>query len=116
MKKKKRLAPNYLDTVFVPSPQRPWRQEENGSVVIDVENKGLHHRIAQKFWHKPKVSHISLDAYGTALWNLMDGRNTVYDIVMEMEKQFPGEEERMLDRVVTFLGTLQNNRFIIKKK
>jgi Coenzyme PQQ synthesis protein D (PqqD). len=116
MSKKKRIAPNYMDTVFVPSPQRPWCKGEDGSVVIDVENKGPHHRIAQKFWHKPKVSHISLDAYGTALWNLMDGKNTVYDIVMAMKKQFPGEEDRMLDRVVTFLGTLQNNRFIIIKK
>lgn len=116
MNKKKRITSNFMDTVFVPSPQRPWRNEEDGSVVIDVENKGPHHRIAQKLWHKPKVSHISLDAYGTALWNLMDGRNTVYDIVMAMKKQFPGEEDRMLDRVVTFLGTLQNNQFIIVKK
>ena len=52
----------------------------------------------------------------TGLWNLMDGRNTVYDIVVEMKRQFPGEEDRMLDRVVTFLGILQNNRFIIVKK
>lgn len=116
MKKKRKIAPNFMDTVFVPSPQRPWRQGEDGYVVIDVENKGPHHRIAQKIWHKPRVSHISLDAYGTSLWKLMDGRNTVYDIVMAMKKQFPREEDRMLDRVVTFLGTLQNNRFIIKKK
>ncbi len=46
----------------------------------------------------------------------MNGSNTVYDIVMAMKEQFPQEEDRMLDRVVTFLGTLQNNRFIIKKK
>lgn len=116
MGKKKKLAPNYMDTVFIPLPSRPWRQGEDGIVVIDVENKGLHHRIAQKFWHKPKVSHISLDAYGTALWNLMDGKNTVYDIIMAMKEQFPGEEDRMLDRVVTFLGTLQNHQFIVIKR
>ena len=94
-----------MDTVFLPNPDRPWHRSRDGKIVIDVENRGIHHRIAQKIWHKPKVSHISLDAYGSALWECM-----------AMKEQFPQEEDRMLDRVVTFLGTLQNNRFIIKKK
>lgn len=115
MSKKKKIAPNYMDTIFFPNPDRPWHRGKDGKVVIDMENKGLHHRIAQKIWHKPKVSHISLDSYGTALWEQLDGKHTVYDIVMAMKEQFPGEEDRMLDRVVTFLGTLQNNRFIIKR-
>lgn len=105
-----------MDTVFLPNPDRPWHRSRDGKIVIDVENRGIHHRIAQKIWHKPKVSHISLDSYGSALWECMNGSNTVYDIVMAMKEQFPQEEDRMLDRVVTFLGTLQNNRFIIKKK
>lgn len=116
MNKKKKISPNYMDIIFLPNPERPWRQGEDGCIVVDVENKGVHHRIAQKFWHKPKVSHISLDCYGSALWKLMDGRHTVYDIVQHMKQQFPEEKDRMLDRVVTFLGTLYNNRFIIKKK
>lgn len=115
MSKIKKIAPNYMDIIFLPNPERPWREGRDGNIVIDVENKGLHHRIAQKFWHKPKVSHISLDRYGSALWKLMDGKRTVYDIVMAMKEQFPGEEDRMLDRVVTFLGTLDNNRFIHAK-
>lgn len=112
----KKIAPNYMDTIFLPSPDRPWHRNGDGKIVVDVENRGIHHRIAQKIWHKPRVSHISLDTYGSALWERLDGSNTVYDIVMAMKEQFSQEEDRMLDRVVTFLGTLQNNRFIIKKK
>ena len=104
-----------MDTIFLPNPDRPWHRGKDGKIVIDVENKGPHHRIAQKIWHKPKVSHISLDAYGTALWEQLDGKHTVYDIIKAMKERFPEEEDRMLDRVVTFLGTLQNNRFVIKK-
>ena len=111
--RKKKIAANYMDTVFLPNPQRPWHVREDGMVVIDMENKGPHHWIAQKIWHKPRVSHIALDKYGSALWKLMDGKNNVYDIVLAMKELFHEEEDRMLDRVVAFLGTLQNNRFII---
>lgn len=85
-------------------------------IVIDMENKGFYHRIAQKFFHRPKVSHIALDAYGTAVWKAFDGNRSVFDVVCLMKKQYPKEEKRMLDRVVTFLHTLQVNRFIIIKK
>jgi len=46
------------------------------------------------------------------VWNSIDGKNTVYDIVLIMEQAFPDEKERMLDRVVTYMAILQNNRFI----
>jgi hypothetical protein len=111
---KKRISANFMDIVFVPNPERQWK-EEAGRVVIDVENKGFYHWIAQKFFHRPRVSHISLDAHGTALWKELDGEKTVNDLVMIMTETFPGEEERMLDRVVTYLGILQNNHYIIKK-
>jgi hypothetical protein len=36
----------------------------------------------------------------------------VYDIVRLMEQEFPEEKDRMLDRVVTFMATLERNGFI----
>ena len=77
-----------------------------------MENTGFYHFIAQKFFHKPRVSHISLDQYGSVVWQSMDGQSSVMDIVHIMEKEFPGETDRMLDRVVTYLATLQRNSFI----
>ena len=77
-----------------------------------MENKGFYHRVAQRFFHRPKVSHISLDKYGTALWLMIDGKNTVYDIVQGMEEKFPDEKDKMINRVVTFMTTLDTNHFI----
>ena len=68
--------------------------------------------LHRNFFKKPRISHISLDCYGTVVWNSIDGKNTVYDIVLIMEQAFPDEKERMLDRVVTYMAILQNNRFI----
>lgn len=116
MGRARRVAGNYLDEVPVRAKNRPWIEDENGRIVIDVENKGLANKIAQTFFKKPRVSHISLDAYGTVVWKHMDGVRTVGQIVDVMKQHFPGEEERMLDRVVTFLATLQTHKFIDMKR
>lgn len=110
--KKQKIDKNYLDIVFIPNPERKWSEREDGMVVIDMVNKGFFHSIAQKFFHKPRVSHIALDQYGTTLWKALDGNRNLFDVIHVMEEVFPDEKDRMLDRVVTFAHTLQVNHFI----
>ena len=109
--KKKRVSNNYMDLIFVPSEKIKWTKEEQ-NIVLDVPNIGFFNKLAQAFFKQPKVSHISLDKYGTALWLLLDGKKSVYDIVNAMKESFPAEQDRMLDRVITFLHTLQVNKYI----
>ena len=111
-KKKLKISKNYFDGVPRRREDRPWRVKEDGIVEIDMENKGFYHFIAQKFFRKPRVSHISLDRYGSVVWQSIDGKNTVLDVIHIMEKEFPNEKDRMLDRVVTYLATLQRSGFI----
>lgn len=108
----KKNKKNYLDSIPEHSKYMPWHIREDGIVEIDMENKGFYHFLAQKFWKKPRVSHISLEKYGTVVWKNIDGKNTIYDIVQIMEQEFPDEKDRMLDRVVTYMATLQRSRFI----
>ena len=110
--KTKRLSANYMDLVFVKNEDRPWNQKENGIVEIQMENKGFFNAVAQKFFKRPRFSHISLDAYGSKLWLSLDGKNTVMQIVQVMEEAFPSEKDKMLNRVVHFLTTLETNKFI----
>lgn len=119
--KTKKIAKNYLDIVFVPAPDLAWRkseaeplESEEKFVTLDVENKGFFNSIAQKFFGQPKVSHISLDKYGSALWLLLDGKNTVLDVVTKM-KEISSDDDKMLNRVVTFFHTLQVNKYIVEK-
>lgn len=100
-----------MDIVFVHNEKTVWRQNDE-FVEIDMEHTGFFDRIAQKFFKSPKISHILLDEYGTPLWLLLDGKNTVADIEESMEKSFPDEKEKMLNRVVQFLTTLEMNGFI----
>lgn len=114
-KKPVNLSPNYLDLVYIRDPEKHWETRSDGTAVVDLEHHGFFARIAQTFFKKPKVSHIALDRYGSVVWNLLDGNHTNGDIIRIMEETFPKEKDRMLDRTVTFLGTLQASGFIIKK-
>ena len=104
-----------MESVPLHSEGRPWREKDDGTVEVDMENKGFYHSIAQKFFNKPRVSHIALDKYGSVVWRNIDGENNVMDIVHIMENAFPKEKDRMLDRVVTYMAILQNNGFISMK-
>lgn len=112
MAKKKKITANYLDSIPIHRDGLVWRTKEDGMAEFDMEHKGFYHSIAQKFFHKPRISHIGLDKYGSTVWKNIDGTNTVMDIIHIMEDSFPEEKDRMLDRVVTFMATLQRNRFI----
>ncbi len=112
--KQKRVSKNYMDSVFVPSEKISWTQKD-GSVILDIPNTGFFNKLAQAFFHKPKISHITLDKYGSTLWLLLDGSNSVFDVVNKMKDAFPQEQDRMLDRVITFFHTLQINKYIFVK-
>ena len=106
------LAPNYLDQVFIRDPEKHWETRTDGTAVVDLPHHGFFARIAQTFFKKPKVSHIALDKYGSVVWMHLDGSHTAGDVIRIMEETFPEEKDRMLDRTVTFLGTLQRSGFI----
>ena len=112
--KKQKIKKNYMDIRFIPANHILCKTEDS-IVTLDVENKGFFNRIAQKFFGQPKISHISLDKYGSTLWQLLDGENTVFQIVKKMEESFPTEKDKMLNRVIAFLHNLQVNKYILDK-
>ncbi len=111
-KTKDQVPANYLESIPHRGSAYAWKEREDGIVEIEMENKGFYNSIAQKFFKKPRVSYIALDVYGSAVWKLVDGKNNVLDVVHGMENAFPDEKDRMMDRVVTFMATLQSNGFV----
>ena len=117
MSKKKRLKPkklsqNYMDVIY--KHNKKWTMNEKSHVEVEMEHTGFTNRVAQKFFKRPEVSQIELDEYGTIVWQSLDGKRTVHEVLQIMEQKLPNEQDRMLDRVVTFLSTLESNHFIIK--
>ena len=110
--KTRKLSANYMDLVFTKNAEIQWRVKEDGFVEVDMENKGFFNSIAQKFFHRPRVSHIALDKYGTTLWLALDGTSSVNDLLAKMNEAFPAETDKMLNRLVQFLTTLETWKFI----
>ncbi len=102
-----------MDMVFRIQPDLKYNKDKQGIVTYYSVHKGFFNRIAQIFYKRPKVSTIKLDQLGSSVWSLIDGKNTVYDIVVKMQEMYP-EQDRMLDRVITFLHTMQVNKLICK--
>lgn len=102
---------NYLDRVPEINDKK-WNVLEDGIVEVVVENKGFYNTIAQKFFHRPRFSFIKLDKYGSCVWQAIDGERTVYDIGRILEKEQEGASDKLYERLVTFFGILENNKYI----
>jgi len=102
---------NYLDYIPVISEKNTW-SEEDGVVTIHMVHRGFYAAIAQKFFHRPRVSHIALDEMGSFIFPLIDGKRTVEDIAQLVKERFGEAAEPLYDRLVQYMRILHNNGFI----
>ena len=101
---------NFLDFVFKISDDLTWTLTESGEVVVDMENKGLTNRIAQKLFKKPKISHITLEGMGS-----IDGKRNVYEIGQLVEEKFGDEAKPLYERLSVYIKQLENLGYIKKQ-
>ena len=104
---------NYLDYVPLVNPQNSWSEDEQGVVTIHMVHRGFYDRLAQKFFHTPRVSHIKLDEYGSFLWKHIDGQTSVGTLAQHMKDRFGDGAEPLYDRLVHYMQILRNNEFIL---
>lgn len=110
----KKQSENYLDYIPVYNPRNTW-DEKDGNVTINMVHKGFYDKIAQRVFHKPRVSHIDLDEYGSFLWLQIDGVKTIGQLAEKMKAQYGEKAEPLYDRLVHYMQVLRNNNFILLK-
>ena len=108
---KKKDKGNYLDFIPVKAPDIEYQIGGDGMVTVFIEWKGFYHRIAQKFFHRPRVSDIRLDDYGSFVWLSIDDSKDVHQISKELNARFPNME-KSLSRLIKFLEILRDNHLI----
>ena len=113
MKKKDNvISSNYLEKV----PMRPdgmdWKADEQGIVTLYIKNKGLFNRIAQKFFKKPKVTQIHLDAMGSFVWPLLDEEKNIIKLGELVKEHFGEEAEPLYPRLAEYFRRLDSYHFI----
>lgn len=87
-------------------------QENDGGVILFIENDGFFNRVFQAIMHKPKISYIHLDEIGSYVWKMLDGNNSIYEIGAALEKEFDNSAFPLYERLTKFLGMLKENEFI----
>lgn len=116
MKKKKESKPeNYLERIPVRPETIGWSADENGIVTLDIENKGVFNRIAQKLLKKPEITHIHLDEIGSYVWPLIDGQTNIITLGILVEERFGEKAAPLYERLAKFFQVLDSYHFIAWK-
>ena len=103
---------NYLEFIPAISEKNSWDEDETGKVTIHMVHRGFYAWIAQRFFHRPRVSHIDLDAMGSFIFQRIDGKRTVGEIAELVKAEFGKDAEPLYDRLVKYMQILRNNGFI----
>lgn len=107
---KKQNKENYLEK----KPQRAeinWT-EKNGIITLEIENKGLFNKFAQKFFKKPKISYIHLDEMGSFIWPFLDGNKTIIEIGELVQEKFGEKANPLYERLAEYMRRLASYGFI----
>lgn len=110
--KKKKQQQNYLDLIPERSSALTWSSDEEGMIVLEVENTGAFNRVAQKLFKKPKVTKVHMEKYGSFLWPLIDGEKTVMELADLQKEEFGDEVEPLYPRVVKYMQIMESYHFI----
>jgi hypothetical protein len=99
---------------LAPSRTVPWREGEDGLVVIDRPRprvRGLRDVIASAGWLlTPRRIH--LDEIGSFAWRRLDGATTLRTLAQVMRDAFPDSCEQLEERLGAYVRNMQRMRLI----
>ncbi len=112
MKKKELNPDNYIERIPVKNPEINWSTDDNGLVTLEIENKGIFNKAAQKLLKKPKISYIHLDENGSFVWPLIDGKASIFELGKSVEEHFGEKSHPLYERLTKFFQILDSYHFI----
>ncbi len=113
--KKNVIGKNYLEGIPLKSDKLNWSVDDYGIVVLEIENKGLFNKIAQKLLKKPKISYVHLDEIGSFVWPVLDGEKDIIKIGELVKEHFGEKAEPLYGRLAKYFKILESYNFIYFK-
>ncbi len=111
----KRTYKDFQSRIPIPSETIKYKTEANGTVIIEIKNKGIMNKTAQIILKKPKTSFIHLDDIGSFVWQNINGKRNFEEIAYEVDKKFGESAYPLHERLSQFLGMLEKCSFILWK-
>jgi hypothetical protein len=113
MKKKPIIIPeNYLERVPCRPASIAWSTDGEGTITLEIENKGWANRVAQKLFARPKVSYIHLDTMGSFIWPLLDGEQNIIELGKLVDEHFGEDAHPLYERLARYFQILDSYHFI----
>lgn len=105
---------NALDLHPIRLMESEKRDEECVNILLPRFKNSLANKLFQPRW-KGEHIRIKLDTFGSAVWQLIDGRSSTGEICRAMTASFPeklASDDETAERVGKFLSMLYQQRFI----
>ena len=103
---------NYLEKIPVRNESINWTVNEEGIVTLEIENKGVFNRLAQKLLKKPAITYVHLDNTGSFVWPLIDGKMDIAALAERVDEHFGEEAHPLYERLVKYFHILESYHFI----
>ena len=102
---------NFLEKKPQRNPDINWK-EKDGQITLEIENKGVFNRLAQKLLKKPKISYIHLDEMGSFIWPLIDGESDIIALGERVKEHFGDKAEPLYERLSKYIKILESYGFV----
>ncbi len=102
---------NLLD--LIPVKKIEWKEREEG--LVELLKPKFKRPFLKKYllpYVKRPYYRIKLDAVGSFIWGLCNGKLSVKEIAKSLKAEFGDKVEPLYDRLALFLQSLEKNRFI----
>ena len=103
---------NFLDNKPIRNENIGWSADDNGIVTLEIENKGVFNRIAQKLFKKPKISYVHLDEMGSFVWPVIDGEKDITELGRLVDEHFGDKAHPLYERLAKYFQILHSYGFI----
>ena len=102
----------FLDNKPIRNENIGWSADDNGIVTLEIENKGVFNRIAQKLFKKPKISYVHLDEMGSFVWPVIDGEKDITELGKLVDEHFGEKAHPLYERLAKYFQILHSYGFI----
>ncbi len=115
MKKKNIINENYLENIPLRNDKYKWTKDAKGIVTLEIPNRGVFNRIAQKLFKRPPITYVHLDEMGSFIFPLMDGEKSILDLGKYVEENFGEKAHPLYERLAKYCQILNSYGFIAFK-
>lgn len=107
------MKKNFLDFIPKRNALIEWSADKKGIVTLAVKNRGFYNRVVQVLFRRPKISYISLEEFGSFIWQKLDGEISVYEIGVLVKEHFGKKAEPLYERLCAYIKTLRRQEYIL---